>query len=230
MKLNDMACLNYEIGTETASVTLAGTDLDAIRALPAAKTLMLYDGIGNPLVSLCGFDKIISIRVLVEADACEVVFGRTDTTIRDLQSRLDTVEGSVSSVQDVSDMSSLVFVSLAQSETLDDATIAEHPDLFPKWDENWTGKQGTILQVNGILYRSIHDVGIGQNTNPAETPSMWTRIGSVDSEYLEWSQPLGVHDAYALGDIVLHNGKKYSSTVENNVWEPGVYGWAEMEV
>ena len=106
MKLNDMTCLNYEIGTETAVVTLAGTDLNAIRALPTADILMLYDGVGNPLVSLCGFDRIISIRVLVETDACEVVFGRTDTTIRDLQSRLDLVEGSVSSVQDVSDISS----------------------------------------------------------------------------------------------------------------------------
>lgn len=230
MKLNDMTCLNYEIGTETAVVTLAGTDLEAIRALPTAGTLMLYDGVGNPLVSLCGFDKIISIRVLVETDACEVVFGRTDSTIRDLQSRLVSVESSVSTVQDVSDISSLVFVSLAQSETLDDTTIAEHPDLFPKWDENWTGKQGTIVQFDGILYRSIHDVGAGQNTNPPETPSMWTRLGSVDSEYPEWSQPLGVHDAYALGAIVLYNGKKYSSTVENNVWEPGVYGWAETEV
>ena len=230
MKLNDMTCLNYEIGTETAVVTLAGTDLNAIRALPTADILMLYDGVGNPLVSLCGFDRIISIRVLVETDACEVVFGRTDTTIRDLQSRLDLVEGSVSSVQDVSDISSLVFVSLAQSKTLDDATITEHPDLFPKWDENWTGKHGTILQMNGILYRSIHDVGIGQNTNPAETPSMWTRLGSAGDEYPEWSQPLGVHDTYSLGTIVQHNSKKYRSTVENNVWEPGVYGWAETEV
>lgn len=230
MKLNDMTCLNYEIGTETAVVTLAGTNLDDIRTLSNADVLMLYDGVGNPLVSLCGFDKIISIRVLMETDACEVVFGRTDTTIRDLRSRLNSVEESVSSVQDVSDISSLVFVSLAQGEALDDATIAEHPDLFPKWDENWTGKQGTILQMDGILYRSIHDVGIGQNTNPAETPSMWTRLGSADGEYPEWSQPIGVHDSYAIDAIVQHNGKKYRSTVENNVWEPGVYGWAETGV
>lgn len=30
-----------------------------------------------------------------------------------------------------------------------------------------------------------------------------------------------------LGDKVTHNGKTWTSIVDNNVWEPGVYGWAE---
>ena len=59
---------------------------------------------------------------------------------------------------------------------------------------------------------------------------MWTRIGSPDEPYHEWRQPIGAHDAYALGDIVIHNGKYYVSIVDNNIWEPGVYGWEETEV
>ncbi len=47
-------------------------------------------------------------------------------------------------------------------------------------------------------------------------------------EFPEWSQPLGAHDAYNLGDKVSHNGKKWVSTAANNVWEPGVYGWEEV--
>ena len=47
-------------------------------------------------------------------------------------------------------------------------------------------------------------------------------------EYPEWSQPLGAHDAYAQGAKVSHNGKKWTSDVANNVWEPGVYGWTEV--
>jgi len=38
-------------------------------------------------------------------------------------------------------------------------------------------------------------------------------------------QPTGAHDAYALGAIVAHNGQLWISTVDANVWEPGVYGW-----
>ena len=36
------------------------------------------------------------------------------------------------------------------------------------------------------------------------------------------------HDAYPLGAKVSHNEKHWTSTVENNVWEPGVYGWEEV--
>ena len=34
--------------------------------------------------------------------------------------------------------------------------------------------------------------------------------------------------AYSMGDKVSHNSKHWKSTVNNNVWEPGVYGWEEI--
>lgn len=40
-----------------------------------------------------------------------------------------------------------------------------------------------------------------------------------------WVQPTGAHDAYALGAQVTHNGQVRQSTVNANVWQPGVYGW-----
>ena len=45
----------------------------------------------------------------------------------------------------------------------------------------------------------------------------------------EWVQPTGAHDAYALGVVAAHMGKTWESTIENNVWEPGVYGWKEVQ-
>ncbi len=56
---------------------------------------------------------------------------------------------------------------------------------------------------------------------------MWTRIGNPLDEFPEWVQPIGAHDAYAKGDKASHNGKNWVSTADNNVWEPGVYGWEE---
>lgn len=38
----------------------------------------------------------------------------------------------------------------------------------------------------------------------------------------------GAQDAYNTGDKVKHNDKTWESTVDANVWEPGVYGWSEI--
>jgi hypothetical protein len=40
----------------------------------------------------------------------------------------------------------------------------------------------------------------------------------------EWVQP-GSTNPYMKGDKVTHNGSTWVSLVDNNVWEPGVYGW-----
>ena len=126
--------------------------------------------------------------------------------------------------------SSIMFVQMSQSKMLDDITISEHAELFPEWSENWTGKAGTILREGEKLYRSIHDITTtAQNTKPSETPSMWTLVANPDEEYPEWVQPIGVHDAYALNDKVSHNNKHWISVVDNNVWQPSVYGWEEVE-
>lgn len=124
---------------------------------------------------------------------------------------------------------SIVFVQMAQDGNLDDVTISEHPTLFPEWDENWTGKAGTILREGDSLYRSIHDITtVAQNTKPSETPSMWTAISDPTQEFPEWVQPIGAHDAYVIGDKVTHLDKKWISNVDGNIWEPGVYGWDEI--
>lgn len=43
-----------------------------------------------------------------------------------------------------------------------------------------------------------------------------------------WVQPTGAHDAYAMGATVTHNGSTWTSDVNSNTWEPGVYGWTEV--
>lgn len=132
--------------------------------------------------------------------------------------------------QDTIAVASIVFVSMAQSGQLDDVTITEHPVQFPTWDGNWRGVAGSIVRNDGGLYRAIHDiVDAGQNRKPSETASMWTRIGDPAEEWPEWSQPIGAHDAYAVGDKVSFGGKYWISELNGNVWKPGVYGWIQVE-
>lgn len=53
-------------------------------------------------------------------------------------------------------------------------------------------------------------------------------IGFTPSGVPIWTQPLGATDAYMKGDTVSYDGKIWVSDVDNNVWQPGVYGWTEQ--
>lgn len=49
-----------------------------------------------------------------------------------------------------------------------------------------------------------------------------------------WVQPSGAHDAYDLDDQVTHDpdgdgARTWESTVDGNVWEPGVSGWRQVD-
>ena len=47
------------------------------------------------------------------------------------------------------------------------------------------------------------------------------------TEIPEWEQPDSTNP-YMRGNRVMHGGKMWESDVENNVWEPGIYGWHEI--
>ena len=47
---------------------------------------------------------------------------------------------------------------------------------------------------------------------------------SGSSDWPEWVRPTGAHNAYAKGSQVTHNGERYVSKIDANVWEPGVLG------
>lgn len=128
------------------------------------------------------------------------------------------------------DVSSITFVSLAEKGDIDEVTATEHADLFELWvtDKDYTvGK--IVTRPNGNLYKCVQAHRSQAGWEPENTPALWTQIGDPSEEYPAWSQPLGAHDAYAQGAKVSHNGKKWTSDVANNVWEPGVYGWTEVQ-
>lgn len=59
----------------------------------------------------------------------------------------------------------------------------------------------------------------------SDTPALF-KTPAVD--FAPWKQPLGGHDAYAKGAKVTHKELRWESTADNNVWEPGVYGWVKI--
>ena len=121
----------------------------------------------------------------------------------------------------------ITFVTLCEAGSIDAVTAGEHTELFSPWAYPVDYKTGNIRERGDKLYRCLQDHTSQETWTPEESPSLWVAISDPAEEWPEWSQPVGITDAYANGAQVSHNGKHWTSDVDNNVWEPGVYGWTE---
>lgn len=142
-----------------------------------------------------------------------------------------TTEANLSALAkaDAPNVANLIFVSLAEDGKFDDTTLTEHAGQFLAWTYPRKYTQGTILRYEGKLYRVIQKHTSQADWTPDATTSLYKEIGDPTAEWPEWSQPLGDFDTYALGAKVSHGGKHWTSDYDNNVWEPGVFGWTEVE-
>ena len=130
-------------------------------------------------------------------------------------------------VRSSSEAVGVAFVTLAEAGNIDAVTASEHTELFAPWACPVAYKTGNIRERNGKLYKCLQDHTSQETWTPEDSPSLWVGISNPAEEWPEWSQPVGSTDAYAKGAKVSHNGKHWTSNVDANVWEPGVYGWTE---
>ena len=111
--------------------------------------------------------------------------------------------------------------------TMTDEEGLEYVDLFVNWATGITYALGDRVKFNDTLYKCVQAHTSQDDWTPDLTPALWTVV-SVE-EWPEWVQPTGAQDAYMTGDKVTHNEAHWISTVDSNVWEPGVYGWQEAD-
>lgn len=112
----------------------------------------------------------------------------------------------------------------AYLKTLGDYEDAE--DVIDKWAAGTAYYTGDLVMYEEEQYECIQPHTSQEGWEPPNAPALWKRH-SPGGEVPEWVQPAGAQDAYAKGDVVAHNGKTWTSDVDGNVWEPGVYGWSE---
>lgn len=114
--------------------------------------------------------------------------------------------------------------------TIPDDNATEYTDLFPKWNGGTAYTLGERVRFGGALYKCLQSHTSQEVWKPTAAPSLWGKVlaGQDGTSIGEWVQPDGTNP-YMKGDKVLHNGKSWESTVDNNVWEPSVYGWIEVE-
>ena len=101
------------------------------------------------------------------------------------------------------------------------------PEFFAPWKANTQYKLGDRIQYGGKLYK-VNQLHTSQpDWTPDITPALYTEVPAPGT-IPEWKQPTGAQDAYMKGDKVRHNGKVWESTMDYNVYEPGVAGWIEV--
>ena len=138
-------------------------------------------------------------------------------------------DNAIANATNAKEITSIAFVTLAESGAIDEVTATEHVDVFAEWEANVANAIGNLRTYGGRLYKCVQAHTSQADWVPPATPALWILAGDPADEWPEWSQPVGAHDAYAAGDKCSHNEKHWVSDVDGNVWEPGVYGWTEAE-
>ena len=111
---------------------------------------------------------------------------------------------------------------------LPEEDLAQIVDLWPAWAAGVSYALDEILRHEGTLYKVVQSHTSQPDWAPPDAPSLFAEI-APPGLIAEWVQPTGAQDTYSLGEQVTHGGQTWESTVDNNSWEPGVYGWVEVE-
>ena len=115
----------------------------------------------------------------------------------------------------------------AMQSTTDDVALTAIP-LFPVWMSGIEYTLDQRVKYNDVLYRCLSAHTSQDDWMPEVAPSLWAKVLIPDANVIpEWEQPNSTNP-YMNGDKVTHNKKTWVSVVDNNVWEPGVYGWEEI--
>ena len=114
-------------------------------------------------------------------------------------------------------------VKLRESAT--DEQALSVPALYPAWRSGVRYAAGQRVIFDGVLYKVLQDHTSQDDWTPDAAPSLFARVLIPDATAIpEWEQPDSTNP-YMSGDKVSHKGSTWVSTIDNNVWEPGVYGW-----
>lgn len=111
--------------------------------------------------------------------------------------------------------------------SLADADALTAVELFAAWQADTLYRADERLRYGDKLYRVVQDHTSQADWTPDLTPALYTEVAEPGTIPV-WRQPTGAQDAYMVGDKVRYpdeDGDVWVSTTDNNVWEPGVYGW-----
>ena len=122
----------------------------------------------------------------------------------------------------------MLIASQINSLAVDDSTALRMREFYPLWEAGQDYTAGFRLRYGGLLYKVLQAHTSQETWAPDAAPSLFAKVLIPDENVIpEWEQPDSTN-AYAKGDKVTHKGKTWVSDVDNNLWEPGIYGWIEV--
>ena len=116
------------------------------------------------------------------------------------------------------------------AESLNDADALDGVELFQPWEVDHAYTADERIRYGEKLYRCVQPHTSQEGWEPPITPALWTEVAEP-GEIPVWRQPTGAQDAYRLGDKVHYPdeaGLVWESTIDYNTYQPGVYGWTEI--
>lgn len=114
------------------------------------------------------------------------------------------------------------------AESLDDSDALNAVELYPEWKSDTSYDVDQRLRYGGVLYKVLQTHTSQEAWTPDVATSLFSQVLIPDADVIpEWVQPDSTNP-YMIGNRVTHNGKTWENTIDNNVWEPGVYGWNEV--
>ena len=113
-------------------------------------------------------------------------------------------------------------------DSLNDEIALTAIEVYPQWRaEGEAYTTGQRIQYNGTLYKILTDHTSQETWTPTDAPSLFAKVLIPDADVIpEWEQPDSTNP-YMIGDQVTHKDYIWTSIVDNNVWEPSVYGWEQ---
>lgn len=114
-------------------------------------------------------------------------------------------------------------VALRKSAT--DPQALDAPAVYPQWKAGASYQVGDRVLYENTLYKVLQSHNSEQDWTPVVSPSLFAKVLIPDENVIpNWEQPDSTNP-YMTGDKVIYNDIIWISTIDNNVWEPGVYGW-----
>lgn len=123
----------------------------------------------------------------------------------------------------------LVVLPKLAADELDDETVASMTGLFPSWDSGLNVEVGEVYRWDGTLVEVLQAHTTQSDWTPDTVPALF-KIHRAAGSVAEWVQPTGAQDAYNTGERVTYNGSTWESTVDANIYAPGVVPgqWTEI--
>lgn len=115
---------------------------------------------------------------------------------------------------------------IVANQVTDDVVALSIQEFYDIWEVGVLYPVGRYITHKDILYKVLTEHTSQTDWTPDASPSLFAKvlIDPTGETIPEWVQSDSTN-AYMTGDKVTHNDKTYVSIIDNNVWEPGVYGW-----